>query len=1050
MENVNPAKRQRCDSQFQRWARPALSTEICNAMTTGPSAPKSFMFMQVDIDYYSADPNPRFWPGCDRNTKVPVLRMYGVNENGNSVLAHIHGFLPYFYVPCPEGFEDVAVFRDSLEVELAQSGTRERVTKHVIEVTVVQRSSLMNFVKEEHSNFFRVTVAVPSLVGTSRGIVERGFALAGNRGYFAPAVSYETNVPFALRFMVDRSIQGGGWVKLDTSLPTTGAGGLYPRVYKNESTNTCQLEVDIHYEQVAPVEMMKIAPMRIFSFDIECWNQEGKGFPVASKNPVIQIAVYLKEFGAQEPLMSGVWTLRSCADIAGAHVFSFETEEAMLTSFQDFIATTDPDILTGYNIQNFDLPYLLERAETLQLPKFSLLGRNKDNRSRVRINNFAGREVTEVTIDGRVQFDMIVVIQKEHKLRSYSLNAVSADILGDQKEDVHYSMIGDLFVTNAETRRRLAVYCLKDAYLPLKLMEKLLCMYNYIEMARVTGTPINFLLNRGQMIKVVSQLLRKARQMDYVMPTVRSQPSDDKFEGATVLDPITGYYEKPIATLDFASLYPSIMMAHNLCYTTLLTPEVCARLPPDQVTTTPTGHKFAKVQTRRGLLPMILEEILAARKKAKKAMAEATDPLEISVLNGRQLALKVSANSVYGFTGATVGQLPCLEISASVTGFGRQMIDITKSMVEAKYTIQNGYKHDAQVIYGDTDSVMCKFGMDSIAEAMDMGKEAADMVSATFIKPIKLEFEKVYCPYLLMNKKRYAGLYWTKPDKYDKLDTKGIETVRRDNCSLVRIVVDTVLNKILIEKSIEGATKYVQNMISDLLQNKVDLSLLVISKSLGKGCHREDYAAKQAHVELAERIRARDPSAAPGTGDRVPYVILSSAKNTPAYDRSEDPLYVLENNLSIDAQHYIEHQLQQPLMRIFGPIMPNAESVLFRGAHTRMLHNPTPATGLMAKFVTKSLRCLGCKAVIKAGSLCTHCLEEKGAQIVVSKVHDLREKEAEYNRLWTNCQRCQGSLLQPVICSNRDCDVFYRRAKARRDVENLQESIKRLQIDVRW
>jgi len=229
-----------------------------------------------------------------------------------------------------------------------------------------------------------------------------------------------------------------------------------------------------------------------------------------------------------------------------------------------------------------------------------------------------------------------------------------------------------------------------------------------------------------------------------------------------------------------------------------------------------------------------------------------------------------------------------------------------------------------------------------------------------------------------------------------------------------------------------------------------DLSLLVISKSLGKGAHREDYAVKSAHVELAEKIRARDPSSAPGSGDRVPYVICSAAKNTPAWARSEDPLYVLENNLSIDAQHYIDHQLHQPLIRIFGPIMKDAESILFHGDHTRVLSNPTPATGAMAKFIVRSLRCLGCKAVIKSGSLCTHCLEEKAPQVVVGKMHELREKEAEYNRLWTNCQRCQGSLLQPVICSNRDCEVFYRRAKARRDVESIQESIKRLQIDVQW
>merc|ERR1719414_838838 len=162
------------------------------------------------------------------------------------------------------------------------------------------------------------------------------------------------------------------------------------------------------------------------------------------------------------------------------------------------------------------------------------------------------------------------------------------------------------------------------------------------------------------------------------------------------------------------------------------------------------------------------------------------------------------------------------------------MIDHTKNLVEAKYTIEKGYAHDAQVIYGDTDSVMVKFGTDSIEEAMRLGQEAADMVSETFIKPIKLEFEKVYCPYLLMNKKRYAGLYWTNPQKYDKLDAKGIETVRRDNCGLARQLVDTSLRKILIEKSIEGAIEYVKQTIGDLLQNKIDLSMLVITKSLGK------------------------------------------------------------------------------------------------------------------------------------------------------------------------------------------------------------------------
>ena len=133
------------------------------------------------------------------------------------------------------------------------------------------------------------------------------------------------------------------------------------------------------------------------------------------------------------------------------------------------------------------------------------------------------------------------------------------------------------------------------------------------------------------------------------------------------------------------------------------------------------------------------------------------------------------------------------------------MIEKTKAEVEARYTIANGYSHDAQVIYGDTDSVMVKFGPNDLAKAMELGEDAANYVSSKFIKPIKLEFEKVYYPYLLINKKRYAGLYWTNTTKYDKMDTKGIETVRRDNCRLVQNVIETSLMMLLIEQDVQGA-----------------------------------------------------------------------------------------------------------------------------------------------------------------------------------------------------------------------------------------------------
>eukprot|EP00434_Breviolum_minutum_P041516 symbB.v1.2.036930.t1/scaffold5332.1/size28346/3 len=555
--------------------RALLFSLIFIFQTQGP-----LQFMQVDIDYYTKAPDARFQNKENPHkgeTAVPVLRIYGVTEEGHSVLAHVHGFEPYFYVECPEELQTpdgLDAFRQALEALLAASGCRDKADPYVRKVEMVQRSTLMRWQgSNDHSCFLplacnpcmipylavRVVVAVPSLVATCRRMLEAGFALSG-KGFFPPSTSYETNIPFALRFMVDRDLAGGGWVLAENVFHRAG----------RDYVSQCQLEVDMCYSDLKPQEKLHIAPLRILSFDIECYNPEGKGFPKAESSPVIQIAVYLKVHGCERPLSHAVWTLQSCNDIAGAIVYAFDTEEEMLLSFRHFVQEVDPDVITGYNIINFDLPYLVDRAEAKGInAEFCKLGRLRNEKCRKRINNFSGRETIEINIDGRINFDMLA----EQKLSSYSLNAVSAEFLGEQKEDVHHSMIGDLYQTSAETRRRLAIYCLKDAYLPMRLMEKLLCMYNYVEMARVTGTPINFLLNRGQMIKVQSQLLRKARQCGFVMPTLKTEASNDKFEGATVLEPLTGYYPQPIATLDFASLYPSIMMAHNLCYCTLLKPE---------------------------------------------------------------------------------------------------------------------------------------------------------------------------------------------------------------------------------------------------------------------------------------------------------------------------------------------------------------------------------------------------------------------------------------------------------------------------------------------
>jgi DNA polymerase delta subunit 1 len=590
----------------------------------------------------------------------------------------------------------------------------------------------------------------------------------------------------------------------------------YHMLPARDRQSNCQIEAYANYRDLhahpSEGEWAKMAPLRILSFDIECAGREGI-FPEADVDPVIQIANIVTRYGEAKPFVRNVFCLDTCSLIVNTQIFEFDTEEKMLMKWRDFLEEVDPDVIIGYNIANFDFPYLLERAKHLKLPRFPYWTRMKNAFSQSKESNFSSKQMgnrdTKATnTNGRLQLDLLQLVQRDYQLRSYTLNSVCAHFLGEQKEDVHHSMITELFNGTPESRRRLAVYCLKDAYLPQRLMDKLMCLVNYTEMARVTGVPFNYLLARGQQVKFLSQLFRKAAEQQLVIPNMRSEATDEQYEGATVIEPTRGYYDVPIATLDFASLYPSIIQAHNLCYTTLLNQKSVERMglvKDKDYIVTPNGDLFCKANVRKGLLTTILEELLSARKKAKRELAVETDPFKKAVLNGRQLALKVSANSVYGLTGATSGKLPCLAIASSTTSYGRQMIEKTKEEVENRYRVERGYSHDAQVIYGDTDSVMVKFGPSDLAKAMELGQDAASYVSSKFINPIKLEFEKVYFPYLLINKKRYAGLYWTRTEKYDRMDTKGIETVRRDNCRLVQNVIETVLRKILIDRDVPGA-----------------------------------------------------------------------------------------------------------------------------------------------------------------------------------------------------------------------------------------------------
>ncbi|KAA6390875.1 MAG: putative DNA polymerase delta catalytic subunit [Streblomastix strix] len=319
-----------------------------------------------------------------------------------------------------------------------------------------------------------------------------------------------------------------------------------------------------------------------------------------------------------------------------------------------------------------------------------------------------------------------------------------------------------------------------------------------------------------------------------------------------------------------------------------------------------------------------------------------------------------------------------------------------------------------------------------------------------------------------MPKKRYVGLYWTRTDKFDKIDTKGIETVRRDNCAFVRSVIDTCLQKILVEREIEGAKYFDKQMISDLLQNKMDMSFLVISKQITRPI--ESYTNAQPHVELAKKIEQRT-GVKPQMGERVFYVITERGKDARAYEKAEDQQYAMEQELSIDTNYYLSQQLKKPLLHLFTPVMGSGSvGELFSGAHTRVIRKPSQSTmsmkGTMGRFFSVGVTCLCCHAPIrtsvqkqglklgiispspqtsqKSQAVCDTCkLEGKEGYTLMDTLATARWCEQEFSMVLAQCQRCSSSLHRPFECSLRDCALYYYKTKVRKDLEDAYECLNR-------
>lgn len=606
------------------------------------------------------------------------IDMFGRCADGKSISARA-SFTPYFFVEVHRHSQRHNVYSD-LEKMLSKRVMDE------MSINLVDRKKFYGFTNNAVFRFAKLVFQ------SKKSFKSAYWNLSKSRKY--KNAIYEANLDPMLRFIHLTGIQSAGWVEVES----------YVDVDQKETS--CDLEITIsNWKDVVPVAEDSIAPIVIASFDIETYSPDGS-FPDPERPecPVIQIATTLQTYG-QEGYTRHLHTLNECLPIENVQIHAFRTERELITSWCDLVKMADPDVLVGYNIWKFDNVYIYKRANLLQIADLFCLNRyrspSRHYKAAFSSGAYGDNNYDMVTSQGRFQIDLLELYKRDHKLVKYSLNFVSEHFLGDHKVEMPIKEMFERYRSGTpDDMQKIGEYCVKDTELPLRLMDKLANIPNLVEMARATYVPMNFLIERGQQIKCFSQIAKQAQLENMLVPTIQDGKTNESFVGATVLEAKTGAYMNAVITgLDFASLYPTIMRAHNLCYNSIVLDEKYNNLSGIEYktvewTTKESKHfKYTFAQNPTGILPKLLETLAKNRKQAKKDMANATDPFMKDVYNGKQLAFKVSMNSIYGFCSAFM--LPCQAISACVTTIGREMIEQTKTLVEQWYP-------NAEVVYGDS------------------------------------------------------------------------------------------------------------------------------------------------------------------------------------------------------------------------------------------------------------------------------------------------------------------------------------------------------------
>ena len=740
-----------------------------------------------------------------------------------------------------------------------------------------------------------------------------------------------------------------------------------------------------------------------------------------------------------------------------------QAELDLITRIVDIVRAYDPDILTGYEVHGGSWGYMIERARCWYdynlCDEFSRMRSHSHGRFGKEDDRWGFNHTSTIRVTGRHMINIWRAMRGELNLLQYTMENVVFQFCHRRIPHFSFQDLTNWYRSGRPKELAKVIdYYITRALLDLEILEQNELVPRTSEQARLLGVDFFSVFSRGSQFKVESLMFRIAKPENFLLPSPsRKQVGQQNALECLplVMEPQSAFYTSPLLVLDFQSLYPSVMIAYNYCYSTFLGRVVSWRgqnkmgfanynrqplllqLLKDHINVAPNGIMYAKPEIRKSLLAKMLGEILETRVMVKSGMKVDKDDKTLQrLLNNRQLALKLIANVTYGYTSASFsGRMPCSEIADSIVQTGRETLEKAIAMI---HSVE---RWGAEVVYGDTDSLFVYLKGRTKDEAFDIGQEIAKTITDMNPRPVKLKFEKVYLPCVLLAKKRYVGFkYESKTQQVPDFDAKGIETVRRDGTPAEQKIEEKALKILFRSADLSEVKHYFQRQCSKIMKGKVSIQDFCFAKEVKLGTY-SDKGLPPPGALISTRRMLEDPRAEPQYGERVPYVVITGAPGARLIDRCVTPETLLyDENNELDAEYYISKNLIPPLERIFNLMGANVRQwydEMPKSQRIRRIHQG-PLDGSKVANVSKktlesymkSSSCLVCDGKFEEeGAICSNCVQQADQSL---STLGARVKRAEKKALSLEkvCRSCAGLTWgEDVKCDSKDCPVFYTRTR---------------------